>query len=65
MTTETSQVQRSFFAGSFYVDTRQKNGAFALVAFEPESVDSYVTHNIIAVRKGDEYPVFRVPSRDV
>lgn len=46
--------------GSFYVSARQRNAALAFVALEPESVDSYVTHNVIPVRKGDQYPIFRV-----
>lgn len=46
--------------GSFYVSTRQKNAALAFVALEPESVDSFVTHAQIPLRKGDEYPIFRV-----
>lgn len=48
-------------AGSYYVNTRQRNAAFAFVTLEPESVDSFVTHNVIPLRKGDEYPIFRVP----
>ncbi|KAF4120742.1 Extracellular metalloprotease that contributes to pathogenicity [Geosmithia morbida] len=47
-------------AGSFLVSTRQKNAGLAMVALEPEGIDSYVTFNIIPVEKGDEYPIFRV-----
>lgn len=47
-------------AGSFWVSTRQKNAALAMVSLEPEGIDSYVSFNIIPVEEGDEYPVFRV-----
>lgn len=60
VTTNATRTDKTLPAGSFYVDARQKNAALAFVALEPESVDSYVTHNIIPVRQGDEYPVFRV-----
>ncbi|KAI1808897.1 Zn-dependent exopeptidase [Daldinia bambusicola] len=47
--------------GSFRVSTRQKNAALAFVALEPENVDSYVRFNLLPVRVGDEYPIFRIP----
>jgi predicted deacylase len=47
-------------AGSFLVSTRQKNAALALVALEPENIDSYVSANVLPVNPGTEYPVFRV-----
>ena len=47
-------------SGSFFVSSKQKNAAFAFVTLEPESVDSFVTHNVVPLRKGDEYPIFRL-----
>ncbi|KAF5678696.1 carboxypeptidase 2 [Fusarium heterosporum] len=47
--------------GSFYVSTRQQNAALAFIALEPENIDSYVTFNIIPVKAGMEYPIFRIP----
>jgi predicted deacylase len=47
-------------AGSFRVSTRQKNAALAMVVLEPESKNSYVTDRIIALGKGDEYPIYRL-----
>ncbi|KAI0099395.1 Zn-dependent exopeptidase [Daldinia grandis] len=47
--------------GSFRVSARQKNAALAFVALEPENVDSYVRFNLVPVRVGDEYPIFRIP----
>jgi hypothetical protein len=47
-------------AGGFRVDTRQKNGLYALVTLEPENTASFVTYNIIPLEVGDEYPVFRI-----
>ena len=47
-------------AGSFWVSTRQKNTALAVVSLEPEGIDSYVSCNIIPVQEGDEYPIFRI-----
>ncbi|OLN83713.1 Carboxypeptidase 2-like protein 3 [Colletotrichum chlorophyti] len=46
-------------AGSFLVNTRQKNAALAFVALEPENIDSYASFNIVPVEKGDEYPIYR------
>lgn len=49
--------------GSFRVNARQKNAAFAFVALEPENVDSYVRFNLIPAEVRDEYPIFRIPRR--
>ena len=46
--------------GAFWVDNRQKNAGLAMMALEPEGVDSYVSFNIVPVEEADEYPVFRV-----
>lgn len=46
--------------GSFLVSTRQKNAALAMVALEPENIDSYVTFGIIPMEEGDEYPIYRM-----
>ncbi|KAL3482039.1 Zn-dependent exopeptidase [Aspergillus californicus] len=61
-TTESSTRQLSLPAGSFRVSTRQKNAALAMVALEPENIDSYVSFNIVPVEEGDEYPIFRILS---
>ncbi|KAH6962815.1 hypothetical protein DER45DRAFT_480086 [Fusarium avenaceum] len=47
--------------GSYYVSTRQQNAALAFIALEPENIDSYVAFNIIPLKAGMEYPVFRIP----
>lgn len=47
-------------AGSFKVDTKQKNAALAFVALEPENIDSFVSFNVIPLDQGDEYPIFRI-----
>ncbi|KAL2856498.1 hypothetical protein BJY01DRAFT_203457 [Aspergillus pseudoustus] len=60
--TETSDREITLPKGSFRVSTRQKNAALAMVALEPENIDSYVSFNIVPVEEGDEYPVFRVMS---
>ncbi|RSL90013.1 hypothetical protein CEP51_000910 [Fusarium floridanum] len=60
VTTETIRKEIRMPAGSFWVSTRQKNAAHALVTLEPEGIDSYVTFNILPVNEGDEYPVYRV-----
>lgn len=59
-TTEAAKKNVKVPKGSFYVSTRQRNAAFAFVALEPESVDSFVMHATIPLRKGDEYPIFRL-----
>lgn len=59
-TAEASQRQITLPAGSFRVSTRQKNAGLAIVALEPENIDSYVTFNIVPVEVEDEYPIFRV-----
>ncbi|KAI1193083.1 carboxypeptidase [Nemania serpens] len=48
--------------GSFRISTRQKNAALAFVTLEPENIDSYVRFNLVPVKAGDEYPIFRVLS---
>ncbi|KAI0124759.1 carboxypeptidase [Xylariales sp. AK1849] len=62
VTVETEPIERnvSLPAGSFLVSTRQKNAALAFATLEPENIDSYVSFNLIPVRKGDEYPIFRI-----
>ncbi|KAG5655535.1 hypothetical protein KAF25_003872 [Fusarium avenaceum] len=49
--------------GSYYVSTRQQNAALAFIALEPENIDSYVAFNIIPLKAGMEYPVFRIPRK--
>ncbi|KAL3483922.1 Zn-dependent exopeptidase [Aspergillus germanicus] len=61
-TTEASERELSLPGGSFRVSTRQKNAALAMVALEPENIDSYVSFNIVPVEEGDEYPIFRIMS---
>jgi hypothetical protein len=61
-TTESSERELKLPKGSFRVSTRQKNAALAMVALEPENIDSYVSFNIVPVEEGDEYPIFRVMS---
>lgn len=61
-TTKTSERELSLPKGSFRVSTRQKNAALAMVALEPENIDSYVSFNIVPVESSDEYPIFRVMS---
>ncbi|KAH7146939.1 hypothetical protein B0J13DRAFT_441829, partial [Dactylonectria estremocensis] len=60
LTTKTGERYVELPAGSFLVSTRQKNAGLAIVALEPESVDSWTASNIIPVTTGDEYPIFRV-----
>ncbi|KAL3441551.1 Zn-dependent exopeptidase [Aspergillus insuetus] len=61
-TTEISERQLKLPKGSFRVSTRQKDAALAMVALEPENIDSYVSFNIVPVEEGDEYPIFRIMS---
>lgn len=62
VTTELKTVEVELPAGSFLVSTRQKNAGLAMIALEPENIDSLVSFNIIPVEVGDEYPIFRVMS---
>ncbi|RAQ76057.1 carboxypeptidase 2 [Aspergillus flavus] len=62
VTTEASEREVRLPAGSFRVSTRQKNAALAMVALEPENIDSYVSFNIVQVEESDEYPIFRITS---
>ncbi|KNG89677.1 carboxypeptidase 2 [Aspergillus nomiae NRRL 13137] len=61
-TTEASEREVRLPEGSFRVSTRQKNAALAMVALEPENIDSYVSFNIVPVEKSDQYPIFRILS---
>ncbi|KAF3040381.1 hypothetical protein E8E11_004182 [Didymella keratinophila] len=47
-------------AGGFWVDTRQKNAAYAFVLLEPENEASLAYYNQIPLEVGDEYPIFRL-----
>ncbi|KAI5362797.1 putative peptidase M14, carboxypeptidase A [Septoria linicola] len=60
VTTEPISKEVRLPAGSFLVSTRQQNAALAFIALEPESIDSYVTFNLIPLGVADEYPVYRV-----
>ena len=60
VTTEPIEKEVELPAGAIWVSTAQKKAALAMVALEPEGIDSYVSFNIVPVEEGDEYPVFRV-----
>jgi predicted deacylase len=62
VTVETRPLEKNITlpAGSFWVSTRQKNAALAFATLEPEGIDSYVSFNLIPVRQGDEYPIYRI-----
>lgn len=62
VTTEPHKKEVRLPVGSFRISTRQKNAALAFVTLEPENIDSYVRFNLIPVKTGDEYPIFRVLS---
>jgi hypothetical protein len=62
VTTEAAQREISLPKGSFRVSTRQRNAALAMVALEPENIDSYVSDNVVPLEKGWEYPIFRAMS---
>ncbi|WP_312111888.1 M14 family metallopeptidase [Brevibacillus reuszeri] len=59
VTTNVSEKTKTFPAGSYVFQMDQPNANFIALALEPESVDSYVSFNFIAVEKGDEVPVYR------
>lgn len=59
VSTEVSDKQKRFPAGSYVLKMSQPNANFIALALEPESIDSYVTFNFIPVQKGDEVPVYR------
>ncbi|PSN73348.1 Zn-dependent exopeptidase [Corynespora cassiicola Philippines] len=60
VTTTASQRNVRIPAGGFYVNTQQKNAAYAFVLLEPENTASQVHYNAIPLEQGDEYPIFRV-----
>lgn len=60
VTTTSKQKEVVLVPGSFAISTRQRNAALAFVALEPENIDSYVAFNIIPVKEGDEYPIYRL-----
>ncbi|KAJ4317361.1 hypothetical protein N0V94_004964 [Neodidymelliopsis sp. IMI 364377] len=47
-------------AGGFYVETKQKNAAYAFAQLEPENEASLAFYNVIPLEISDEYPIFRV-----
>jgi hypothetical protein len=59
VTTEPVNITVELPPGSYRVSTRQKNAALAMIALEPENIDSYVSFNIIPMDVGDEYPIYR------
>lgn len=61
-TAEAEEKELELPKGSFLVSTRQKNAALAMIALEPENIDSYVSFNIVPVEERDEYPIYRVMS---
>jgi hypothetical protein len=58
--TKSTMRRVSIPAGGFWVDTRQKNAAYAFVLLEPENPASLAYYNQIPLEVGDEYSVFRV-----
>lgn len=46
-------------AGTFRVDSRQKNIRAATVVLEPESSNGFVNYRVISLAAGDEVPVYR------
>lgn len=59
VTANVTETTKTFPAGSYVFSMAQPNANFIALALEPESVDSYVTFNFLAVEKGDEVPVYR------
>jgi predicted deacylase len=59
VTSQTLVQQVTLPAGSFFVPSAQKNFGLAIVALEPENIDSYVSFGIVPMEVGDLYPVFR------
>jgi hypothetical protein len=59
VTSETLVQEVTLPAGSFFVPRAQKNFGLAIVALEPENIDSYVSFGIVPMEIGDLYPVFR------
>ncbi|KAI6559498.1 hypothetical protein MCOR04_009842 [Pyricularia oryzae] len=51
-TTNTTTKDIKLPPGTFSVSTRQKNAALAMVALEPENIDSYVSFNIVPAEVG-------------
>ncbi|SCV27587.1 related to Carboxypeptidase 2 [Fusarium fujikuroi] len=61
--TELSKKTVRFPAGAYWVGTKQQHAAQAFVRLEPESPDGFATFNILPVNAGDEYQVYRIPSK--
>ncbi|KAF5977191.1 carboxypeptidase [Fusarium bulbicola] len=61
--TELSRKMIKFPAGAYWVGTKQQHAAQAFVRLEPESPDGFATFNILPVNAGDEYQVYRIPSK--
>lgn len=59
VTSETLVQEVMLPAGSFFVPSTQQNFGLAIVALEPENIDSYVSFGIVPMEVGDFYPVFR------
>jgi hypothetical protein len=59
--TETLMKNVSFPSGAFWVPSRQRRAAHAFMRLEPEAESSFATWNVLPVKAGDEYPVYRVP----
>ncbi|MDH5162217.1 M14 family metallopeptidase [Heyndrickxia oleronia] len=59
VTTEVTTKEQTFPKGSYIFNMSQANANVIAIAFEPESIDSYVTFNFIPVEKGDEIPIYR------
>jgi hypothetical protein len=59
VTTEVSTQEITLPAGSYFVNSAQKNAGLAFVALEPENIDSYVSFGIVPMEVGDQYPIFR------
>ncbi|WP_232698114.1 hypothetical protein [Brevibacillus daliensis] len=57
--TEVTPKTMTFPADSYIFSMAQPNANYIALAFEPESVDSYVSFNFIPVEKGAEVPIYR------
>ncbi|WP_026691817.1 M14 family metallopeptidase [Peribacillus kribbensis] len=59
VTTSVTEKTQTFPSGSYMISMAQPNANFAVLALEPESVDSYVSYNFISAKTGEELPIYR------
>lgn len=57
--TVTRKIKKNFPPGSYIIPLNQKNANYAVTLLEPESMNGFISFQVIKTKAGDELPIYR------